>query len=154
MCTEEELFFMRRTFNLAESALNNSLRRPVGAVIVSNHTIISEGVSATREYIDPTAHAEIVAIRKACIICNNKYLHDCEIYVSVQPCSMCLSAILWAQIPKLYYACAREHTKITGCRDTEIFEQICMPSQHNVLITNQLLEKEGIAILNKWKLNN
>ena len=154
MCTEEELFLMRRTFHLAETAFNNPLRRPIGAVIVSNHAIISEGVSATRELTDPTAHAEIVAIRKACIIFKSKYLHDCEIYVSVQPCSMCLSAILWAEIPKLYYACGREYTKMKGFRDTEILEQICLPSHKNILITNRLLEEEGRALLNKWKLNN
>ena len=97
-----EEYYMQRAFRMAEQAFEEE-EVPIGAVIVSSNRIIGKGYNQTERLNDPTAHAEIIAITAACNYLDSKYLHDCTLFVTVEPCAMCAGAIRWAQIPYVVY---------------------------------------------------
>ena len=101
-------FFMQKAIELSIKNINNN-GGPFGCVIVKNNKIISEGVNGVTQNNDPTAHAEIVAIRNACTKLNTFNLSGCEMYTSCEPCPMCLSAIYWSHIDIVYYGNSREN---------------------------------------------
>ena len=94
--------FMRQAYLLAEQAFEED-EVPIGAVVVSNFRIIGKGYNQTERLQDPTAHAEMIAITAACEYLGSKYLNDCSLYVTIEPCPMCAGAIRWAQIEKLVF---------------------------------------------------
>jgi len=100
--------FMREAIEMAFEGMNSNKGGPFGAVIVKDGKIIGKGYNQVTSTNDPTAHAEMVAIRNACAFLGTFQLDDCEIYTSCEPCPMCLGAIYWARITKVYYACTRE----------------------------------------------
>ena len=93
---------MQKAFRMAEQAFEEG-EVPIGAVVVSNNRIIGKGYNQTERLEDPTAHAEIIAITAACNYLSSKYLQDCTLFVTIEPCPMCAGAIRWAQIPYLVY---------------------------------------------------
>ena len=93
---------MQRAFRMAEQAFEEG-EVPIGAVVVCNERIIGKGYNQTERLQDPTAHAEMLAITAACNYLGSKYLHDCTLYVTIEPCPMCAGAIRWAQIPHIIY---------------------------------------------------
>ena len=101
-------FFMQKAIELSIKNINNN-GGPFGCVIVKNNKIVSEGVNGVTQNNDPTAHAEIVAIRNACTKLNTFNLSGCEMYTSCEPCPMCLSAIYWSHIDIVYYGNSREN---------------------------------------------
>ena len=116
--------YMKVAKNLSEKNLKTNVGGPFGACVVKDGKIIGKGSNHVLEYNDPTAHAEIVAIREACKKINSYDLEGCELYTSCYPCPMCLSAIIWANIKKVYYGNTREDAEMIGFRDDDIYEYI------------------------------
>jgi guanine deaminase len=119
--------FMQRALDLALERMRANRGGPFGAVIVRNGEIVAEGWNEVTSTNDPTAHAEIVAIRRACAKLTTFNLSDCEIYASCEPCPMCLGAIYWARLRTLYYANTREEASRIGFDDEFIYREIAVP---------------------------
>jgi tRNA(Arg) A34 adenosine deaminase TadA len=123
---------------------------PFGAVIVKDGKIIARGVNRVTSQNDPTAHAEVTAIREASKILNTFSLQGCEIYTSCEPCPMCLAAIYWARIDRIYYGNTKVDAKNIGFDDSFIYEEIEKPIDKRVIKTVQLLRDEAIQAFRKW----
>lgn len=116
---------------LSEDNLKTNIGGPFGACIVKNGNIIGKGSNHVIKNNDPTAHAEIIAIRNACKNINSYDLSNCELYTSCYPCPMCLSAIIWANIKKVYYGNTKEDAGSIGFRDDHIYSYIKKLTDHN-----------------------
>jgi len=116
--------FLRRAVELAEESVRLGRGGPFGAVVVSDGTILSEATNRVTSLCDPTAHAEVNAIREACAKLGRFDLRGCTIYASCEPCPMCLAAIYWARIDALYYAATRHDAAAAGFDDSELYEEI------------------------------
>jgi guanine deaminase len=116
--------FMQRAVDLALESVCANQGGPFGAVIVRNGLIVAEGWNEVTATCDPTAHAEVVAIRRACARSGTFHLSDCEIYASCEPCPMCLGAIYWARFRALYYANTREEASAIGFDDELIYREM------------------------------
>lgn len=120
--------FLKRSIELAEQSVQNG-GGPFGAVIVKDGQIIAEAENSVTKDLDPSAHAEVNAIRKACKILKTHELSRTEIYCSCEPCPMCLSAIYWAHIPKVYFAADRADAANAGFNDDFIYSEIKKPAK-------------------------
>lgn len=116
--------FLKKSVALSRKNMSENVGGPFGAVITKDGKIIAEGANQVTSANDPTAHAEIVAIRKACEALNTFDLSGCEIYSSCEPCPMCLSAIYWARLEKIYFANSREDAAHIGFDDDFIYQEI------------------------------
>jgi tRNA(Arg) A34 adenosine deaminase TadA len=148
--TRQDLDFMRRAINLAKGSMETNSGGPFGVVIVKNGEIIAEGYNQVTARNDPTAHAEIVAIRKACKVLNSFQLNECVIYTSCEPCPMCLGAIYWARPSKVYYASSREDASIGGFDDQLIYDEIEKDGPVRIIPFHQILRDEAKQIFNLW----
>lgn len=146
--------FMRRAIELARDGMNKNEGGPFGAVIVKNGQIIGEGNNLVTSANDPTAHAEIMAIRNACKNQNTFQLANCEIYCTCEPCPMCLGAIYWARIEKIYFAANRLHAANASFDDSFIYDAFDLKTEDRSIKTYQLLEKEGQKIFDDWNVKN
>jgi len=146
--------FMMRAIELARSNIKNLYGGPFGAVIVKDGKIIGEGSNHVLANNDPTAHAEIVAIREACKNLSSFQLDGCEIYSSCEPCPMCLGAIYWARPAKLYFAAGRDDASGADFDDSLIYREVSLPINERQIPTEQFLKKESQAVFNEWKENN
>ncbi|HPQ12972.1 MAG TPA: nucleoside deaminase [Paludibacteraceae bacterium] len=124
---------------------------PFGAVIVKDGKIIATGVNRVTSNNDPTAHAEITAIRKAAGKLKNFDLSGCEIYTSCEPCTMCLGAIYWAHLDKMYFANTKADAQNAGFDDSFIYEEINLKPEDRKLKSQQLLREEALAAFESWK---
>ncbi len=124
MTTHTPEYYLKRSIEIAETNCKTNNGGPFGAVIVRNGEIVAECGNSVTTTNDPTAHAEVNAIREACKKLNTFDLSDCEIYASCEPCPMCLSAIYWARIPKLYYAANKHDAKNAGFDDSFIYDEL------------------------------
>lgn len=125
--------YLNRAIELAKYSVENGFGGPFGAVIVKNGKIIGEGFNKVTSSNDPTSHAEIVAIREACRNIDSYQLDGCEIYVSCEPCPMCLGAIYWARPAKLYYAATRYDAAKAGFDDSFIYDEISLnPTERKI----------------------
>jgi len=146
--------YMKTAKNNAEKGMNNNEGGPFGAVIVdSKGTIISNGNNKVLAQNDPTAHAEIVAIREACKLLNTYDLSGYTIYTSCEPCPMCLSAIIWSNIKEVYYACTKEDAGEIGFRDDMIYQYLKGEKQE-LLKLKQLNRDECLELFEKYKKEN
>ena len=116
--------FIQRALDLALECVRANKGGPFGAVIARNGAIVAEGWNEVTSTNDPTAHAELVAIRLACAKLGTFNLSDCEIYASCEPCPMCLGAVYWARLRKLYYANTREAAAAIGFDDEFIYREM------------------------------
>jgi len=116
--------FMEVAIDLSDDNFDKNYGGPFGACVVKNGKIIGKGINRVIKNMDPTAHAEVMAIRDACKNIKSHDLTGCEIYTSCYPCPMCLSAIIWANIKKVYYANTKEDAKDIGFRDDFIYDYI------------------------------
>ena len=123
---------------------------PFGAVIVHNDTVISEGWNQVTSQCDPTAHAEIVAIRNACKKLRSFSLENTVIYTSCEPCPMCLSAIWWARIPAVYYANTRQDAARVGFDDAEIYREVSRDLANRHIPMNQCKNELAMLALEDW----
>ena len=126
--------FMERAIELAKEGVNNC-GGPFGAVIVKENKIIAEAYNEVTLSNDPTAHAEILAIRRACKALNTFDLSGCDIYSSCEPCPMCLSAMYWAKIGKLYYSATRDDAKKAGFKDSIIYSEVMLCNKDRQLVS-------------------
>jgi len=124
---------------------------PFGAVIARNGEVIGRGWNKVTTSQDPTAHAEIVAIREACRTLKSPHLDGCDIYTSCEPCPMCLGAIYWARLRRLYFAATRQDAAAAGFDDELIYQEICLPVDQRRLPTRQLLRAQALEALNEWR---
>ncbi len=142
--------FMLEAIRLSVANVEEGKGGPFGAVVVKDGKIIARGVNQVSSHNDPTAHAEVVAIREACKILNSFQLDGCEIYTSCEPCPMCLGAIYWARPDKLYYANSKEDAAAIQFDDKFIYEEIAKPVEERKLFTKQLLREEALKAFDKW----
>jgi guanine deaminase len=142
--------FMRQAIALAlESVRIGS--GPFGAVIVQNGKVVGRGANGVTTGNDPTAHAEVVAIRAACQALKTFRLQGCEIYSSCEPCPMCLAAIYWARIDRVYYACSRADAAAVGFRDSFLYDEFARPEAERSLPMTQILAEPGRAAFEEWQ---
>ncbi|MBP3841791.1 MAG: nucleoside deaminase [Bacilli bacterium] len=134
--------YMKIAKDLADDNLKTNVGGPFGACVVKDDKIIGKGSNHVISNNDPTAHAEITAIREACKKINSYDLSGCELYTSCYPCPMCLSAIIWANIKKVYYGNTREDAKMIGFRDDDIYNYIKRNEESSK--TNELIELKNI----------
>ncbi len=148
--TKRDEFFMRRAIALAEEGMNSNEGGPFGAVVVKGDIIIGEGNNAVTSTNDPTAHAEVVAIRNACKNLNSFQLENCIIYTSCEPCPMCLGAIYWARPKKVFYACDKKDAAEIDFDDQFIYTELDQPISDRSIPFVRLLKEEGKIVFNKW----
>ena len=142
-------FFMQKAIELSIKNINNN-GGPFGCVIVKNKKIISEGANAVTQNNDPTAHAEIVAIRNACKKLNTFDLSGCELYTSCEPCPMCLSAIYWSHIDLVYYGNSRENAAEIEFDDKFIYDEMKKEINERKIPLKQILKDEAIKAFDLW----
>lgn len=148
--SENESAFMREAINLSIKNVETGNGGPFGAVVVKDGKIIARGANQVTVTNDPTAHAEIVAIRAACQTLNSFQLEGCEIYSSCEPCPMCLAAIYWARPDKLFYANCKEDAAAIKFDDLFIYEEMAKPMEQRQLFTRQILREEAQQAFRKW----
>jgi tRNA(Arg) A34 adenosine deaminase TadA len=137
---------MRRAIQLSEKAMVEGTGPPFGAVIVRDGRILAEGFNNSTSTNDSTAHAEIVAIRLACTSIGHHRLDGCIIYSSSEPCPMCLSAIYWSGIEKIYYVNDVAAAAEAGFDDSRLYRELATPAQDCAIPASQLLATEGKAV--------
>ena len=138
----------------AQLALNKMRAQaggPFGAVICRDGEVIAEGWNQVTSSNDPTAHAEIVAIRRACQHLGSFNLSGCSIYTSCEPCPMCLAAIYWARIDKIYYANSKEQAASIGFDDEFLYQEITLPPQQRSLPTEQIPSPIAQQAFDEWR---
>ena len=148
--TELDEYFMRYAISLAQNGIDDEKGGPFGAVVVKNGEIIGEGCNQVTSTNDPTAHAEIVAIRNACAKLESFQLEDCTIYTSCEPCPMCLGAIYWARPAKIFFACNKADAANIGFDDQFIYEEIERPIDVRHIETVNFLRDEGLTVFTNW----
>jgi len=144
--------FMLRAIELAKQGMDRNEGGPFGCVVVKNDKIIAEGNNSVTSQNDPTAHAEVVAIRKACENLGNFQLAGCDIYTSCEPCPMCLGAIYWARPDRIYYAATRHDAASAGFDDSFIYDEISVPDEIRSIPTQKLGREDAIKLFELWKL--
>ncbi len=152
--TSDDEKFMRRAIQLAKEGMNNDLGGPFGAVIVKNNSIIAEGNNNVTSKNDPTAHAEVVAIRKACEKLNSFQLDGCIIYTSCEPCPMCLGAIYWARPARVVYGCNRQDAANINFDDQFIYDELKVGMADRKIPFQQILQKEALIVFKAWDAKN
>lgn len=142
--------FMRKVIELSVENVKNG-GGPFGAVIVKGDEIVATGVNRVTAHNDPTAHAEVSAIREACRRLGTFDLSGCEIYTSCEPCPMCLGAIYWAHLDKIYYGNNKDDAADIGFDDSFIYEELALPRQNRKKAMEELLPEEAIAAFDLWR---
>lgn len=142
--------FLSRAIELASENVDLG-GGPFGAVIVRNGEVIAEAANRVTLDNDPTAHAEVEAIRKAGLAIGNFDLSDCEIYASCEPCPMCLGAIYWARIQAVYYASDRNEAEQAGFDDSLIYDELAKLPEQRTITMERIKEQGAEALFRKWK---
>ncbi|MGB7281173.1 MAG: nucleoside deaminase [Candidatus Acidiferrum sp.] len=142
--------FMARAIELSIESVKSGRGGPFGAVIVRDGTIVAEGVNRVTSMNDPTAHAEILAIRQACEKLGVFELRDCELYTSCEPCPMCLGAIYWARLARIYFANTAEDAAKIGFDDSFIYGELREPLSRRRIPTIQMMREEALAGFRAW----
>ena len=148
----EKEFYMRRAIALAVDNVKNG-GGPFGAVIVKDDQIIAEGVNRVTSQHDPTAHAEVQAIRAACRKLETFDLEGCEIYSSCEPCPMCLGAIYWAHLSHLYFAGTKVDAAEAGFDGAFIYQELPLEIHERKLPTETMMHDEALAPFKEWMSN-
>ncbi|NPA67751.1 MAG: nucleoside deaminase [Chlorobi bacterium] len=147
---KKEEDFMREAVRLSRESVKNG-GGPFGAVIVKDGEIIASASNSVTKDNDPTAHAEVSAIRKAAKKLKTFDLSGCEIYTSCEPCPMCFGAVYWARLDKLYFANTKQDAKAIGFDDSFIYEEIELPYDKRKIPNIQLLRDEALKAFEDWK---
>jgi tRNA(Arg) A34 adenosine deaminase TadA len=142
--------YMREAVQLAEQGMRSGRGGPFGCVVVRRGEIVGRGSNRVTSTNDPTAHAEVVAIRDACTALQTFQLTDCELYTSCEPCPMCLSAIYWARIPQVYYGNTRADAAAIGFDDDFIYQQVPLAPEARTVKMERLLRDEAQIAFQEW----
>lgn len=150
MDTSFKHYFMREAVNSALNGIQNNDGGPFGCVIVKDGKIIGRGNNKVTSTNDPTAHAEVTAIRDACKNLGSFQLEGCEVYTSCEPCPMCLGAIYWARPDKVYYGCNQKDAADIGFDDEFIYKEIPLPYEERSIRFEQLARDIALEPFQKW----
>lgn len=148
--TEKDSAFMQRAIDLAKEGVQTNAGGPFGAVVVRDNQIIAEGFNRVTSTNDPTAHAEVVAIRKACEKLGTFQLDDCVIYTSCEPCPMCLGAIYWARPKMVFFACDKKDAAAIDFDDQFIYDELDKEMKDRDIKFVQVMQKEGLTAFEAW----
>ena len=143
--------FMREAIRLGEETMRANRGGPFGCVVVRRGQVVARGENRVTSTNDPTAHAEVTAIREACRTLGVFQLTDCELYTSCEPCPMCLAAIYWARIPKVFYGNTRADAAAIGFDDDFIYQQIPLSPQRRSIAMQQMLRGDAQAAFREWQ---
>ena len=147
----EDIKFLTRSFQLAKQHMEAGCGGPFGAVIVQAGQIVSEGWNQVTSSNDPTAHAEIMAIRSAASCLGRFSLAGCTLYTSCEPCPMCLAAAYWARMDRVVYAATRQDAAAIGFDDDAIYRELALPASKRSLPLQQMLHAEGVQVFDAWR---
>jgi guanine deaminase len=142
--------FMARAIQLSIEGVQSGRGGPFGAVIVNAGKIIAEAANQVTSTNDPTAHAEVLAIRKACQVLDCFELKNCELYTSCEPCPMCLGAIYWARLSRIYFANTAEDAAKIGFDDSFIYDELKQPYSGRRIPALQIMREEALAGFRAW----
>ncbi len=148
--TERQQQFMQAAIDLARKGMNSNTGGPFGCVIVKNDKIIGRGCNSVSTHNDPTAHAEVVAIRDACTHLQSFQLEGCEIYTSCEPCPMCMGAIYWARPSKVYYAATRHDAANAGFDDSMIYQELTTPVDKRQIEMINIEREKSCEVFKEW----
>jgi guanine deaminase len=143
--------FMQRAIALAIENVNSGRGGPFGVVIVKDSRVIASGTNRVTSTNDPTAHAEIVAIREACRVLGDFQLTGCDIYTSCEPCPMCFGAIYWARPARVFFASTAQDASAAGFDDSFIFEELRRPLRERKIPMQQMMREEALAAFAAWR---
>lgn len=147
--------YIKKAIELGRASMSSNNGGPFGAVVVKNGEIIGEGQNSVTALNDPTAHAEISAIRNACSNQGSYSLEGATLYTSCEPCPMCLGAIFWSRISKIVFAATREDaTQIAGFDDDHFYEEINTTWEKRQIDYMEIGRKEGQALFREWQLKS
>ncbi|MEP7266929.1 MAG: nucleoside deaminase [Saprospiraceae bacterium] len=147
----EDAHYLKLAINQAFVGVNSRQGGPFGALIVKQGEIIVSANNMVLVTNDPTAHAEMVAIRQACLKLNSYQLDDCVLYASCEPCPMCLGAIYWARPIRLVYACSREDAAKAGFDDSMIYKEVMKTPENRLIPTVQIILPEASIPFKAWE---
>lgn len=143
--------FMREAIRISREKMRRGAGGPFGAVVVRRGRIVGRGWNQVTSANDPTAHAEVMAIRQACRRLKRFHLDDCELYTSCEPCPMCLAAIYWAHLPSVFYANTRRDAARIGFDDEFLYREVARPIGKRRLAMKQLLRAEARVAFTEWE---
>jgi len=141
---------MQEAIELSRRNIRAGNGGPFGAMIVRDGTVLARGTNLVTSNNDPTAHAEIVAIREACRQLGSFQLEGCELYSSCEPCPMCLGAIYWARLSAIYYANTRSDAAAIGFDDEFLYKELSVPLPERRIPMKQLLRSEALLVFKEW----
>ena len=142
---------MREAIRLSIRMMRRGRGGPFGAIVVHQGKVVGRGCNQVTSTNDPTAHAEVVAIRDACRRLKTFRLDDCELYTSCEPCPMCLSAIYWARLKRVFYANTRKDAARIQFDDDFIYTEVSRPISKRSLVMKQMLRDEAMAAFREWE---
>jgi guanine deaminase len=143
--------FMREAIRLSLVQMRAGNGGPFGAVVVRRGRIVGRGYNLVTSTNDPTAHAEVVAIREACRKLKTFKLDDCELYTSCEPCPMCLSAIYWARVKRVFFGNTRQDAACIQFDDEFLYREVALPISKRSLPMKQLLHREALQAFREWE---
>jgi len=141
---------LREAIRLARARMLAGRGGPFGAVVARGGRIVAKGWNRVTTGLDPSAHAEIVAIRRACRRLGTFHLDGCVLYASCEPCPMCLAAAYWARVDRIAWAASRQDAAAAGFDDELIYREVALPAPERSLPSMQLLREEGAAVFADW----
>lgn len=144
-------FYLQKAIALSRTGMEDGVGGPFGCVILKDGRVIAEGCNRVTSDRDPTAHAEVVAIRKACLALNNFLLTDCVVFCSCEPCPMCLGAIYWARPGAVYYANTKEDAASIGFDDAFIYREIALEGTDRSIPFTRIAMPEAREVFDRWK---
>lgn len=150
MSDEREIAFLRHAIRLATQNVEAREGGPFGAVVVREGRVVATGVNRVTAMNDPTAHAEMMAVREACRVLGDFQLTGCEIYCSSEPCPMCMGAIYWARAERIYYAATRVDAAAIGFDDQFIYDELAMDIAGRSIPAQRLLAEEALTPFEHW----
>ena len=148
--TDQDRQFMSRAIELARRGVNTNDGGPFGCVVVHDGEVVGEGNNRVTSTNDPTAHAEVIAIRDACKRLDTFQLNGCTIYTSCEPCPMCLGAIYWARPARVFYACTRDDAANIGFDDDFIYEELEKSNADREMVAVELMRDEALEVFQAW----
>ena len=150
MGDEHHIAFLRHAIRIAADNVESGDGGPFGAVVAKNGQVIATGVNRVTATSDPTAHAEVMAVREACRILGDFRLAGCEIYCSSEPCPMCMGAIYWTRLDRIYYAASRFDAAAVGFDDQFIYDELAVDPASRGIPARRLLADEGRTPFEFW----
>lgn len=149
--SNQSTYFMQQAIELGRKGMTEGLGGPFGCVIVKDNIIVGKGHNSVLQLNDPTAHAEVMAIRDACSTLGTFQLSGCEIYTSCEPCPMCMGAINWARPLRVFYAATKDDAADAGFDDSFIYDQLNLPGEQREIPFQQLSTTDASILFAEWK---